>query len=173
MVDWYFMSLCNHIPTISCFKIVCRSKNKFLWCLEMLWEKNAPRILKEIHGNLARNLEVPYCTTFKGTQAWDNFEFFYRNQNLIFPWSIFGQNFASFPSIFARISMFEDFRGDWGVYGMHARKCLKVEYFSRIEYYFQKSRVTTGLWNHKVSVSEKNSKNKFHACVPLTCGLEI
>jgi hypothetical protein len=39
---------------------------------------------------------------------------------------------------------------------------LKVEYLSRIEYDFQKSRVT-GPWDHKVSVSAK----KFHACVPL------
>jgi hypothetical protein len=32
------------------------------------------------------------------------------------------------------------------------RKCLKVEYLGRIEYDFQKSRVT-GPWDHKVSVS--------------------
>ena len=36
----------------------------------------------------------------------------------------------------------------------HARKCLKVEYLGRIEYDFQKSRVT-GPWDHKVSVSAK------------------
>jgi hypothetical protein len=47
----------------------------------------------------------------------------------------------------------------------HARKCLKVEYLVRIEYDFQKSCVT-GPWNHMVSVSAKNSKQKFHACVP-------
>jgi len=39
--------------------------------------------------------------------------FFYLNQNLVCPRSIFKQNFASFPSIFARISMFEHFRDDW------------------------------------------------------------
>jgi hypothetical protein len=43
--------------------------------------------------------------------------------------------------------------------------CLKVEYLGRIEYDFQKSRVT-GPWDHMVSVSAKKSK-KFHACVPL------
>jgi hypothetical protein len=34
------------------------------------------------------------------------------------------------------------------------RKCLKVEYLGRIEYDFQKSRVT-GPWDHKASVSAK------------------
>jgi hypothetical protein len=48
----------------------------------------------------------------------------------------------------------------------HARKCLKVEYLGRIEYNFQKSRVT-GPWDHKDSVSAKKVKKKFHACVPL------
>ncbi len=48
----------------------------------------------------------------------------------------------------------------------HARKCLKVEYLSRIEYDFQKSRVT-GPWDHKVSVSAKKYIKKFHVCVPL------
>jgi hypothetical protein len=46
------------------------------------------------------------------------------------------------------------------------RKCLKVEFLGRIEYDFQKSRVT-GPWDHKDSVSAKKSKQKFHACVPL------
>jgi hypothetical protein len=36
----------------------------------------------------------------------------------------------------------------------HARKCLKAEYLGRIEYDFQKSRVT-GPWDHMVSVSAK------------------
>jgi hypothetical protein len=49
----------------------------------------------------------------------------------------------------------------------HARKCLKVEYLSRIEYDFQKSRVT-GPWDHMVSVSAKKSHKQFHACVPLS-----
>jgi hypothetical protein len=48
----------------------------------------------------------------------------------------------------------------------HARKCLKVEYLGRIEYDFQKSRVT-GPWDHKDSVSAKKAIKKFHACVPL------
>ncbi len=48
----------------------------------------------------------------------------------------------------------------------HARKCLKVEYLGRIEYDFQKSRVT-GPWDHKVSVSAKKKSKKCHACVPL------
>jgi hypothetical protein len=48
----------------------------------------------------------------------------------------------------------------------HARKCLKVEYLGRIEYDFQKSRVT-GSWDHKVSVSAKKFKKIFHTCVPL------
>ncbi len=50
----------------------------------------------------------------KGTQAWDNFEFFFDlNQILICPSYIFEKNFTSFPSTFARISMLEHFRGDW------------------------------------------------------------
>ncbi len=40
-----------------------------------------------------------------------------------------------------------------------AWKCLKVEYLGRIEYDFQKSRVT-GPWDHKVSVSAKKSQKK-------------
>jgi hypothetical protein len=36
----------------------------------------------------------------------------------------------------------------------HTRKCLKVEHLGRIEYDFQKSRVT-GPWDHKYSVSVK------------------
>ncbi len=40
----------------------------------------------------------------------------------------------------------------------HTRRCLKVEYLGRIEYDFQKSRVT-GPWDHKVSVSAKKVKN--------------
>ena len=40
------------------------------------------------------------------------------------------------------------------------------EFFCRIEYDFQKSRVT-GPWDHKVLVSAKKGKKKFHACVPL------
>ncbi len=37
---------------------------------------------------------------------------------------------------------------------------LKVEYLGRIEYDFQKSRVT-GPWDHKVLVSAKKSKKNF------------
>ncbi len=49
----------------------------------------------------------------------------------------------------------------------HTRKCLKVEYLGRIEYDFQKSRVT-GSWDHQVSVSAKKCEKKFQACVPLS-----
>jgi hypothetical protein len=48
----------------------------------------------------------------------------------------------------------------------HARKCLKVEYLDRIEYDFQKSRVT-GSWDHKVSVSAKKVKKKIFMLVYL------
>ncbi len=41
----------------------------------------------------------------------------------------------------------------------YKRKFLKVEYIGRIEYDFQKSRVT-GPWDHKVSVSAKKSHTK-------------
>jgi hypothetical protein len=41
----------------------------------------------------------------------------------------------------------------------HARKCLKVEYLGRIEYDFQKSRVT-GPWDHIFSVFCKKSIKK-------------
>jgi hypothetical protein len=40
------------------------------------------------------------------------------------------------------------------LYAEHERKCLKVEYLGRIEFDFQKSRVT-GPWDHKDSVSAK------------------
>jgi hypothetical protein len=40
------------------------------------------------------------------------------------------------------------------------RKWLKVEYLGRIEYNFQKSRVT-GPWDHKDSVSAKKVIKKF------------
>jgi hypothetical protein len=49
----------------------------------------------------------------------------------------------------------------------HTRKCLKFVYLGRIEYDFQKSRVT-GSWDHKDSVSAKKVFKKIHACVPLT-----
>jgi hypothetical protein len=41
----------------------------------------------------------------------------------------------------------------------HTRKCLKVKYLGRIEYDFQKSRVT-GPWDHKDSVSAKKVRKK-------------
>ncbi len=41
----------------------------------------------------------------------------------------------------------------------HAWKCFKVEYLVRIEYDFQKSRVTSP-WDHMVSVSAKKVKTK-------------
>ncbi len=45
----------------------------------------------------------------------------------------------------------------------HVRKCLKVKYLGRIEYDFQKSRVT-GPWDHMVSVSAKKVK-KNNSCL--------
>ncbi len=45
----------------------------------------------------------------------------------------------------------------------HARKFLKVEYLGRIDYDFQKSRVT-GPWDHKVSVSAKKVKKMSCLC---------
>jgi hypothetical protein len=42
---------------------------------------------------------------------------------------------------------------------------LKVEYLGRIEYDFQKYRVT-GPWDHKDSVSAKQYEAKCHVCVP-------
>jgi hypothetical protein len=53
----------------------------------------------------------------------------------------------------------------------HARKCLKVEYLGRIEYDFQKSRVT-GPWEYMVSVSAKKVNKKIHAMVPLTTPIQ-
>ncbi len=41
----------------------------------------------------------------------------------------------------------------------HKRKYLIVKYLGRIEYDFQKSRVT-GPWDHKLSVSAKKVKKK-------------
>ncbi len=46
----------------------------------------------------------------------------------------------------------------------HARKCLKVEYLGRIEYDFQKSRVT-GQWDHMVSFSAKKVKKMSCLCI--------
>ncbi len=49
----------------------------------------------------------------KGTQAWDNFEFFFTWIKSLYALRKFSKtNFAYFPSIFARISRFEHFRGD-------------------------------------------------------------
>ena len=50
----------------------------------------------------------------------------------------------------------------------HARKCLKVEYLGRIEYDFQKSRVT-GPWDHKVSVSAKKVKQNISCLCTFKC----
>ncbi len=77
--------------------------------------KHAARIIlnKKMKTQL-KNLRIYPTYVLKGTQAWDNFWIFLDlNQILICPSQIFEKNFASFPSIFARISMFEHFRGDW------------------------------------------------------------
>jgi hypothetical protein len=50
----------------------------------------------------------------------------------------------------------------------HARKCLKVEYLSRIKYDFQKSRVT-GPWDHKDSASAKKVKTKISCLCTFNC----
>ncbi len=50
----------------------------------------------------------------------------------------------------------------------HARKCLNVEYLGRIEYDFQKSRVT-GPWDHKDSVSTKKVKKKISCLCTFKC----
>ncbi len=49
---------------------------------------------------------------------------------------------------------------------LNMRGNVKVEYLRRIEYGFQKSRVT-GPWDHMVSVSAKKEEKKLYACVPL------
>ncbi len=45
----------------------------------------------------------------------------------------------------------------------HARKCLKVKYLGRIEYDFQKTRVT-GPWDHMVADSAKKVKKTSCLC---------
>jgi hypothetical protein len=63
----------------------------------------------------------------------------------------------------------------WETISSHAeraRKCLKVEYLSRIEHDFQKSRVT-GPWDHEDLVSAKKVYKKLHACVPLSRIIDI
>ncbi len=56
-------------------------------------------------------------------------------------------------------------------YAEHARKCLKVEYLGRINYDFQKSRVT-GPWDHMVSVSAKNVSKKISCLCTFKLWLE-
>ncbi len=51
----------------------------------------------------------------------------------------------------------------------HARKCLKAKYLGRIEYDFQKSRVT-GSWDHMVSVSAKKVKTKISCLCTFQAG---
>ncbi len=64
--------------------------------------------------------------------------------------SIHGTNFIAFWANAEPISSHAE----------HPRKCLKVEYLSRIEYHFQKSRIA-GPWDHMVSVSAKKVKKNF------------
>jgi hypothetical protein len=49
--------------------------------------------------------------------------------------------------------------------GSTSAEMLKVEYLGRIEYDFQKYRVT-GPWDYKDSVSAKQYEAKCHVCVP-------
>ena len=80
-----------------------------------------------------------------------------RGTNFFAHWAWRGTNFIACWAYWEPISSHAE----------HARKCLKVEYLGRIEYDFQKSRVTDP-WDHKVSVSAKKVKKKFHAWVPLS-----
>jgi hypothetical protein len=64
--------------------------------------------------------------------------------------SIHGTNFIACWAYAEQISLHAE----------HAQKCLKVEYLGRIEYDFQKSRVTCP-WDHMVSVSAKKYFKKF------------
>ncbi len=76
--------------------------------------------------NLAvkKNTEIPVSSKshfrkrqnndFKGTQAWNNFDFFLPKSNPYVTLVNFARKkIASFPSILAGISKFEHFRGDW------------------------------------------------------------
>jgi hypothetical protein len=63
-----FYVLVNHIPTVSYFKIACKSKNKFFMMFGNVMGEKWAKNIEEIHENFARSLEV-YCTTFKGTHA--------------------------------------------------------------------------------------------------------
>ncbi len=70
------------------------------------------RICKEYYEFLITCPSLCYFL-LKGTQAWDNFDFFHLNRNLIRPWSIFEFFWILFLQSFARFSMLEHFRGDW------------------------------------------------------------
>jgi hypothetical protein len=76
--------------------------------------------------NLAVDSGTPHClrfdyllflflhASFKGTQAWDNFEFFWPNSNPYMPFvNLRKKILLLFLQFFARILMFEHFRSDW------------------------------------------------------------
>jgi hypothetical protein len=77
--------------------------------------------------------------------------------------SIRGTNFIAHWAYWELISSHAEHAEPISSHAEHARKCLKVEYLGRIEYDFQKSRVT-GPWNHKVSVSAKKVKKMSCLC---------
>ncbi len=68
----------------------------------------------------------------KGTQAWDNLNFLLPKSNPYMPFVNSRKTFASFPSIFARILMFEYFRGDWAFAKPHFFYELSKNFFPKI-----------------------------------------
>jgi hypothetical protein len=114
----------------------------------------------------------PRWLSIRGTKFfwWAIQKFFF--QNLHFgPISWVPRRFLKISIIYSQnlhfnwvfLSIFRKLRH---VYAEHTRKCLKVVYLGRIEYDFQKSRVT-GPWDLMVSFSAKKVYKKFHDCVPL------
>ncbi len=100
----WWIGICNDLGTVPGVSIKRLCKRILVQMTRYTWNTNR-------YNSKASGQDGIF---FKGTQAWDNFEFFLDlNQILICPSYIFEKNFASFPSIFARISMFEHFRGDW------------------------------------------------------------
>ncbi len=94
-----------------------------------------------------------FTCTIHAQHTWNEF---YRTL------SIRGTNFIAFWAYAELISSHAE----------HARKCLKVEYLSRIEYNFQKSRVA-GPWDHMVLVSAKKTKKKISCLCTFKVGVKI
>jgi hypothetical protein len=93
-----------------------------------------------------------------------------KNVNIFYMYSYAGQRGKWFYRTLSKQG--NDLNAGWAYKKMisslteQTRKCLKVEYLGRIDYNFQKSRVT-GLWDQKDSVSAKKVFKKIHDCVPL------